>query len=374
MNRDLEFTPSVLVFDRNTSLNQSIRVKAKQEGLYFIRYSLSGPSAGEYALPEDDVLFVNLRKSITDDSKIGNTIKNFPIGCHKKQVGAVRGSNLPIMVSSTSPFVPFGPLSVTEGIVGIEINNSTKLPLSVVGVNLLNTSMISQPTTCVDSDVVPHSIGPLLRSRVLAKSFIGAIESSLPTWIKIALSESNSVKTMYSLEKKTHFLTGTNMRKASIGKGLPIVDESFYSMLSTNNLNVTVQNNSDIFKSKSIALAVEFGQLQPLDVFLRSTSELNVIKDISTLRQIKKYGWNFEFYSLQLSKNNTIKRPEKNGFWDGDKFFSVKSSSDGTFAAVLSLKKHFKNATFADDVTMEFDGTIIGHVEDINKVFIFSFV
>ncbi|XP_028401098.1 uncharacterized protein LOC114524167 [Dendronephthya gigantea] len=368
MNRNLEFSPSVLVFDRNSSLNQTIRVKARQIGVYFIAYSLSGPSAGEYALPKEDVLFVYSHKSVTDDLKVRNTIEKFPIGCYKKQVKVVPGSNVSIMISSTTPFVPFGSVSVTEGVVGIETNNSSKFPLSVVGVNLPNVGIISHPINCIDSNVFPYSIGPLLRSRVLAKSFINAAENSLPSWMKVTLSESNSVKTIYSSEKKTHFLNGINMRKASIGKGLPVVDESFYSMLSTNNLNITVQNDSDIFNSKSVGLAVELSRPEQSDVLLSSTSERNVIKDITTLRQMKRYGWNFKFYSVQLSRKNAIKRPEKNGFWDGVEFFNVKSSSDGSFAAVISLKKHFKNTTFADDIRLEFDGTIIAHVKNIDEI------
>ncbi|XP_028401099.1 uncharacterized protein LOC114524169 [Dendronephthya gigantea] len=334
INRNLDFTPSVLVFHSNSSLNQSVTVKAKKEGLYFIKYSLSGPSAGEYSLPEEDTLFVSSPKNSTDTFQMGNNIFPFPAGCHKKQIGVVHGSKLPIVVSSTSSFVSFGPLSVTEGIVSIYVSNSSKLPLSLVGLNLPNTSIISDATTCVDNDVVLYSIGSLLRSRVLAKSFIDAIKNSLPSWIKITLSEANSVKTMYSSEKKTYFLNGKNMRTASIGKGLPVVDESFYSMLSTNNLNITVENNTDIFKSNPIALAVELDGKLPSNI----------------------------------SKNNSIERPKKNGFWDGDKFFNVKSSSDGTFAAVTSLEKHFKNTTFAADLRMQFDGTIITHVENINKI------
>ena len=367
INRNLEINPSVLVFNRNSSLNQSIVVKAKEEGLYFIKYTLSGPSAGEYSLPEEDTLFVNSPKNSTDTLQMGNNILNFPVGCHKKQVGVVLGSKLPIMVSSTSPFVSFGPLSVTQGIVSIEISNSTKLPLSLVGVNLPNTSIIFHPT-CADRGIVPYSIGSLLRSRVLAKSFIDAIENSLPTWIKVTLSKSNSVKTRYSSEKKTYFVTGTTLRKASIGKNLPVVDNSFYSVLSTNNLNITVENNTDIFKSKPIAIAVELDGKVPSNVLMRSSSDEHVVNNLSIFRQIEKFGWSFEFHSLQISKDNSIKRQEKKGFWDGDKFFNVESSSDGTFAAVTLLKKHFKNTTFAADLKMEFDGTIIGHVEDINKV------
>ena len=58
---------------------------------------------------------------------------------------------------------------------------------------------------------------------------------------------------------------------------------------------------------------------------------------------------------------------EKRQFWDGQSFVNLRPSPGANFAAVTLLTKHFKNLTFAD-ITMEFDGTLIGNVKDINKV------
>ena len=115
-NRDLEFVPSSLVFSRNISLVQSIRVTAQETGYYFITYSISGPSARDFILPEEDILFVESHENSTEKPIIEESTLYFPLGCHKKQVAVCPGVNfIPIVASSTSPFLSFGPLTATEG-------------------------------------------------------------------------------------------------------------------------------------------------------------------------------------------------------------------------------------------------------------------
>ena len=369
-NRDLEFVPSSLVFNRSTSLVQSIRVTAREAGYYFITYSISGPSAYEFSLPEEDVIFVNSHENSTVNPSIEESTLYFPFGCHKKQVAVCPGVNLiPIIASSTSPFVSFGPLSLTQGVVSLEVGDITRIPLSLRGLNLLHQSEESFPNSCNDNDPVSYSTESLIKSRALVKSFIDIVADSLPTWMNITLSENNMVQKIHSSDLMTHFLTGVKLQKAAVGEGLPVIGDMFYSLLATENLNVTIQNDIDIFKSNALSLAVELCQESPLNIILQGPFERHsgLMKDIQVLKNLRKYGWNFNFDSIQFSKISTLERPEKEMFWDGQNFVNLGALSGGNFAAVSSLKKHFQNSTFAD-ITMEFVGTLIGDVKDINQV------
>ena len=366
---DLEFVPSSLVFNRNNSLVQSIRVTAQEPGYYFITYSMSGPNALEFSLPEEDVLFVDSHENSTEIPLIEESTLYFPFGCHKKHLGVCPGVNYtPIVASSTSPFVSFGPLIATEGVVALEVGNMARVPLSLRGLNLPDPSEDSFPDSCNEDDVVSYSTESLTESRALVKSFIDVVSESLPSWINIALSENVLHKTHPS-DLITHFLTGVQLQDAGIGEALPLVDDMFYSLLATKNLNVTIQKDVDIFQSNPLSLAMELCGMSPSNIILQSSFEghRGVIKDIQVVRNLKENGWTFKFDSFQFSKTNSIRRLEKQTFWDGQNFADLGYAPDGNFATALSFKKHFQNLSFAD-IRLQFDGTLIGNVKDINQV------
>ena len=369
-SRDLKFAPSTLVFNRDNSLDQSIQVTARQTGYHFISYSISGPSAHEFNLPEEDVLFVKSHKNSPDDLSNDGLTLSFPYGCHKKQVGVCSGLNLtPIVASSTSPFVSFGPLTATEGLVALEVGNITKVPLSLRGINLQHTSEGTLPDSCNDNDVVSYSTESLIKSRALVKAFTEIVDNSLPTWINVTLSENKIVQKTQSSDLMTYYLTGIQLQKSGVGDGLPLDDDMIYSLLATKYLNLTIRNDVDIFRSNQLSLAVELCRESPPNIVLQQNFQEHkaLIKDIQILKNLREYGWNFKFDSFHFSKANTIKVVEKGWFWDGQSFINLGASPGANFAAVLSLKKHLNNLTFAD-ITMEFDGTLVGNVKDINKV------
>ena len=371
-SRDLQFVPSSLVFRRNSSPDQSIRVTAQAAGYYFITYSTSGPSASEFSLPEEDVLFAKSHENSTENpSIIQESNVNFPFGCHKKQLGVCPGIKFtPIVASSTCPFVSFGLLSATQGVVALEVGDITKVPLSLRGLNLPHSTEESFEDSCKNNDVVSFSTKSLIKSRALVKSFTDIVAESLPIWIDITLGENNIMaQKTHSSDLMTHFLTGIQLQKAGVGQGLPLADDMFYSLLATRNLNITIQNDVDIFQSNPFSLAVELCRESPSNIILQNSFEgpKGIMKDIQILKNLTEYGWNLDFDSIQFSKTNTIKKLEKGAFWDGKNFFDLRRLPGGSFAAVFSLKKHFQNTMFAD-LRMQFDGTIIGDVKDINQV------
>ena len=372
ISEDLQFSPTNLVFKHNNHGHQSIQITAPEEGYYFIRYSLSGPNALDYHLPQEDILFVHSQNSTTVDSSSELPLREFPNGCFKKQLGICPGSNTAIMASSTTAFLPFGPLELTQGMVAIEIDNAKKVPWSLVGLNLPNSSANPFPNTCNGNDIT-YSVQKLIKQRTLAKSFTNLVADSFPTWMSVGLSDGISDKKCYTSEIKTNFLTGQELRKSTIGGDLPIAEHTFYSLLATRNLNMTINNDSDILNSNSLTMAVDICGKSPFNVLVRPTYQesFNSLNEISTFKTIEKYGWGLNVTSVQFSRTNNLNRSKKEGLWDGYKYFNINASSDGTFATVSSLKKNFRNANFAD-ITLDFDGTLIGHVNDVNKVKYFS--
>ena len=365
INRDLQFSSPSLTFKNNLPLNQSVRISAPKKGFYIVKYALSGPDANEFRLPEEHILFVSSPNNTTNDS----SILHFPYGCYKKQFGTCPGSNASIIVSSTSPFVPFGPIFTTEGIVSVEGENLLKIPLALLGINLPNSSAIPLPGSCNGNEARSFPIESLLKFRSLAKSFTEVSRKSLPSWLHISLRKQNLLTNIQSSELKTRFLAGKQVRDSGVGIGLPLNNDMYYSLLTTNQLNVTIENDADILQSNSLSMAVEVCGKSPASILLRphNIENSNPINNISVLNKIRKYGWTINVSSVQFSNARRIRRPKKEGLWDGNKYFSVDASSDGTFALVSSIRKDFINSTFAD-IRMEFNGTIIGDFQDINQV------
>ena len=365
INRDLEFSPASITFEKNSPLNQSVRITSQQEGYFIIRYSLSGPDANKFALPEDGIVFVNPPYNISNDLET----LNFPYGCYKKQLGICPGSGTSITVSSTSPFVHFGPLDTTQGIVSVESGNSIKIPLSLFGINLPHSTATSREDSCSENDGDAFRMESLVKSRSLAKSFTEAANESLPSWLLISLSKQSLAKNIESSELKTRFLLGKQVRESGIETALPVDDDMYYSLLTANKLNISVQNDVDILESKSVNMALDFCGELPANILLRPNiyENSNRINDISILKQLNEHGWIFNVSSIEVSKGKRIKRPKKMGLWNGTNYFDVDASSDGTIALQSRVRKDFKNSDFAD-IKMDFDGTVIGDFKDVNEV------
>ena len=363
INRDLEFSSSSIVFKRNSPLSQSVRILARNEGYYIIKYSLTGPDAEVFRLPEEDILFVNSAQNVTDNE----STPDFPYGCYKKQIGTCPGSNAPIIVSSTSPFLSFGPVFTTSGFVSVEGGNSIKMPLSLLGINLPNPTLFVD--SCIGYDATKFRMESFVKSRALAKSFTNVARKSLPSWLAISLSKQNMEKNIHSSELKTRFLIGKQIQKLEVGLALPIEDNMYYSLLTTKKLNVTIQNDRDILKSDSLSMAIEACGKLPAKIILRPNyhENSNPFSDISLFNQMSKYGWIFKVRSIQFSKARRINRLKKEDLWNGKNYFDVDASSDGTFALESTVRKDFTNSNFAD-VRMDFDGTIIGDFLDVNQI------
>ena len=354
-----------MIFKKNSLLNQSVRIFASDEGFYPIRFSLSGPDAEKFRLPEQNIVFVNSPNNITNDS---SSVK-FPYGCHKKQLGTCPGTQASIIVSSTSPFISFGPIFTTKGIVSVEGENLMKIPLSLLGLNLPHSTTTSLSDSCKENEAESFRVESLVKYRSLAKLFLEVVKNSLPSWLQISLGKQNLENNIHSPELKTRFFVGKQLRESGVGIALPVEKDMYYSLFTTNRLNITIQNDVDILPSSSLAIAVEVCGKLPANILLHPNIHENVnpINNISILNQIRKYGWFLNVSSVEISKAGKMKRPKKDGLWDGSEYFSVDASSDGTFAVESLARKDFTNSTFAK-IRLDFEGTMLGDFQDLNQI------
>ncbi|XP_028397955.1 uncharacterized protein LOC114521651 [Dendronephthya gigantea] len=368
-SRDIEFEPPNLLFKHGTPSTRSLRMTARKPGVHFIRYSLSGPSAGYFKSPDESVVLVKSSEQLTFDKE---TVPNaIPSGCYKQQVDKCPRSNDAIYASSTSPWVTFGPMAMTSGVVNLMVG-ATTIPLSLLGTNLIKSSHISSQKDCDKDNQVSYSTEQLITERLLEKTFLNKVSNSLPKWLQITLPN-NSVSTAWSpSELQTYYVSGKNLRTAYIGEGQPIDDGTYYSLLNSQNLNLSVDNDVDLLLSGDnkapLSIAMELCGPLPRNVILRpSLRDGNLISDVSLTRKLEENGWDIKFYSLQISKSKTIDMLRKRTLWNSKRFFNIESSQRGNLAIVLSLKKELRSVGFVNS-SLEFEGTAVADLDDIDNI------
>ena len=371
IGRGLEFDTSQLVFQNGGTRNQYLKITAREPGLYFIRYSLSGPSASEFQLPQQDILFVRSKLFTTETLENEPWSNELPSGCHKQPLDKCPHTNDVIFAASTSPWLTFGPLTTTKGVVNVEIGD-TNVPLSLVGTNVLKSTQVSAPERQCGEKEVSYSSEQIMKSHMLIRSFLRAVNESFPKWLTVTLHNNSFSRKVRFSEFETRYLAGKYLQDYDIGKGQPINDESFYSLLSSRNLNLTIDDNFDVLGSRDrnvpLSLAIDLCSPTPKNLIVRpSLEDMALANDNSVVKNLRENGWNINFYSLQFSRKKLIKKFHKSLFWNGKLFFEASSSTSGNLGIVSSFTKSFKSTNLVSS-HIKFEGTIVADLNNIDNV------
>ncbi len=365
-SRDVTFTPSFLLFN-STSSRQSLTVASDKPGVHIIKYSISGPNAAEFAPPGNDIIFVDVVKNSTNQT-IGNSSTNLvlPIGCHKLVLKKCPASD-DVIISSTAPWETTGDVTSSSGIIVMHAGK-TKVPLSLLGTSLPRKTRSPDEKQCEANQ--NYSVEQLTKNHVLTKSFLDAVKDSFPKWLTVKPRREINAKSFYFSDINTQFLSGKELRQTPAGNGQPIADNSSFSLLRSPNINLTVENDGDILKSRDeksrISLAVNLCSEAPKAVLL-SVPDANAIQNSSVLKRLKQNGWELTIYSLQISKTNSIQTPfGKERFWDGEKLISSNFKMKGNLALLAKVKKSFTGKNISSN--LDFDGTLVISVEDLDRV------
>jgi hypothetical protein len=338
-------------------------VASAKPGIHFIKYSISGPKAAEFFPPGNDIIFVDVIKNSTNQ-----TTEDIPIGCYEFMLKKCPASD-DVRISSTVPWETTGDVTSSSGVIVMH-TGKRNIPFSLLGTSLSRNSRPSDEKRCNVNQ--SYSVEELAKNHVLTKSFLAAFEDSFPKWLTLKLRRKVNKNAFYISDVNTQFLSGKELRQTMTGKGQPIADNSSFSLLHSPNLNVTVENDGDILKSRDensrISLAVDLCSQIPKTIILRVPEKYaNLLQNSSVLKRLKQNGWELTVSSLQISKTNSIQTPfARERFWDGEKLISSNFEMKGNLALVAKVKKSFagKNLTSY----LEFYGTTIISVGNLDTV------
>ena len=368
-NRDVTFTPSFLVFNSTSSL-QSLAITSNETGIKLIRYSISGPNAVEFAPPGNDIIFVDLITNSTN-RKIGNSTSmnlKLPIGCNEMVLKKCMASNDVIVSSSTTPWENTGLVTSSSGVIVVHAGKMD-FPMSLLGASLPRKAQ-SLDEKC--HKIHNSSVEQLARNQIFTKTFLDSLKDSFPKWLRVTLRREMRTKSVLLSDIRTQFLSGKELPHHT-GKGQPISDDSAFLLLQSSNINLTLENDRDIFKAPDgntrTSLAVDLcSGGSPETVILRAPDKHeNLIQNSSVFKRLKRDGWEMTVYSLQISKTNSIQTLfGRQRFWNGERLITGDFERKGNLALVAKLRKSFAGRNISS--LLEFHGTMVIAVEDLDKV------
>ena len=301
----VEFDPPYIVFQRNSSTSQSLAMTAQYPGLNQVSYSLSGPSAAGFQTPEPNVFFVESAKKVAQKIPVYSTMKlTFPSGCYNIELNRCPRSDVTITAHSTSPWIMFGPTATTDGLVGLSTDH-VKLPHSMTGSNFIPEKSSSSNLDCVINSSMTYFTEEMIRRRVLAKSFLNVVRDSLPKWLDITLRSNLSSTSMAETDLQAYYLSGKGLREEGAISGQPFLEDTFFSLLLSSDLDLIVHGNRVSFglddHTARFSVALELCGPSPSNVILRPPPNgFNVMKRLLIMKQLRDNGWNFKIESLQI--------------------------------------------------------------------------
>lgn len=359
------FEPSTLMFTNMSSLQRSLAITVRQSGLYSIKYTLAGPSVGDFQGPEASVVFVRFESRNHTKGRLPLP-KTFPTGCYNQTLVKCPNQNDVIIASSTSPWKTLGPLASTDGVISFATGRNN-FPWSLSGISFARSrDPLSKQTHC-NSPKNIYSTEDLLQSHVFTKTFLDNVQDSFPKWLNVKLRDSSS----YPPDLKSTIIYGRNIQNTEVGNGQLVNENTYFSMLSTRNINLTIQEDTNLLRSHDnpaeCLIAVDLCNLSPKNIILLpSKLDMHFINSISVVQKLKKSGWMFTFQSVQISKSKTIDKLEKGTYWNGKELFKA-DSPKGNMAIVTTLSKSFISSDFVTS-HIQFDGTVVGDFGDLDSV------
>ena len=310
----VEFDPPYIVFQRNSTTSQSLAMTAIYPGMSHVSYSLSGPSALGFQIPEPNVFFVeSAKKAARNISAYGTKELTFPSGCYKVELNRCPRSDITINAYSTSPWIMFGPTATTDGLVSLSSEN-VELPHSMTGSNFIPEKSSSSNLDCLVDSSTAYFIEEMIKRRVLAKSFLKVVRHSLPKWLDIKLRGNLSSRSMAETDLQAYYLSGKRLREERAITGQPFLEDTFFSLLLTPELDLIVHGDRVSFglddHTARFSVALELCGPPPSSVILRPPpGGFNAMKQSAIMKQLRNKGWNLKIESLQVS--NIGKSPPK---------------------------------------------------------------
>ena len=302
----VEFDPPYVVFRRNSTTSQSLAMTAQRPGLNHVSYSLSGPSAAGFQTPEPNVFFVESAEETAQNiSAYGTSDLSFPSGCYNIELNRCPRSDVTITAHSTSPWVIFGPTATTDGLVSLGTDH-VELPHSMTGSNFIPKKSSSSDLDCVINSSMTFFPKEMIRHRVLAKSFLNVVRNSLPKWLDIKLRGNLSLTSMAETDLQAYYLSGKVLREEGAIAGQPFLDDTFFSLLLSPDLDLIVHGDRVSFglddRTARFSVALELCSPPPSNVILRPPPDgFNAMNQLSIMKQLRANGWNFNIKSLQIS-------------------------------------------------------------------------
>ena len=108
-------------------------------------------------------------------------------------------------------------MTSTDGVVTLEVGK-TVLPLSMLGASIKSNNSPSGEKGC-EAFQSNYSSEELIKSNVVTHAFLQAFQSSLPSWLVVALPRRRNLKSFFKSDVRTLLFSDSELRRMDAGNG-----------------------------------------------------------------------------------------------------------------------------------------------------------
>ena len=355
---DIMITPKMITLNPNQTA-MTFMLIARTAGYYLLQYILSGPSAVDFKTPGDSSFLVRSTRSTQTRHRyfqsIGQTVGLLDEGCCPSPDILYNGcpmSTETIRFLSSCEWSGHEDSRDSTGVVFVNIKGLS-LPLSVAGVNILNTarsidiqSLQDSLENCERCNLTVPEVSPeeplqsgnecyyykyensdfesFLRSHALAMTYLKQVVPLLPPWIK--LSYPNRMNSSLSVTSHDFSTSLVDQAELSSVDGCGSIDPDYPGLYSvfqhTRSLEVEVFDDFMLYDANdnSVCIAVSLcqGLQSPLYINIPASAQ-TTLKDMVAQAYLRE-GWQFSIDSVALydtGRNLTHSRT----IWNGNEFY-----------------------------------------------------
>ena len=385
-NADLNIEPrsSLQIVHPNTKVN--FVLKTKTPGIKVISYSVHGPDSKHFTVPDDSVIFVSPQvphaKSVYARMLLAKG--ELPLGCHMYKSKACSCDAIffsTIQWTGTSPS--------TTGIVQLARPNDVPIPLSLIGLDLEDTSVsrnklieswhkISTKSKeeissinhgngkCSDVKTGQSELLELIDSSSVPSSFLTMLSGRTPGWFDISVSEDNTafdirnilVNLAVKALKIPQFSKFPFSQSSSIAYQCPNIQYRLYAALD----ELTLSTDEGCFATDICTTSVFIHFSKP---------NMKKLKSLKVFQDMKDKGLDITVASVGFVKDGETSNEVNGLVWNGNKLSKLKPFEynlwlRGEMQWVIQIPRSMK-------VSIHVQGQAFAYSSNIEKVSVMRF-
>ena len=362
-------------------------VEGVASGQYFISYSLSGASAGDFVTPPRSAVLVR-------PNQVNNEVNYFSekglangdlgdIGCFMapQSLQCLRGEQQ-INLFSTSQWRNTDSVLQSQGVLHL-VDNGFSLPLAIAGASITTdqnrvlvqrlTSQVPSENTSDCTSFIPSEsdVIDFLNYRALANTFLNHTSRLLPTWVQLLATSSGQINTQGDNAYISQVFTGEQLSSIDgVCQNILTNDNTMHFVIKYDgNFTVRVLGSRVThapLDNSLICLAAELCSHGMPSFHIGLPNDVTVLDQLQLITDLASAGWRMSLEAVTFSTmGSLVPANMMERFWNGFSYQPI-SFSGAHIGLSGSFAREFISP--ATNVTAYLTGDLYWRVDNLNEV------